>query len=172
MSDVRSKEQQAECLAHMLDDMLRLPGTRMRMGVDPLLGLIPVVGDAIATAGGAAILVMARQLHVSWSLLVPMAYNLCKNGLLGSVPFAGDAYSFYFKSNAVNTALILHAVQHGEKGACSLVTHPLTIQDVLGLAVLIVPTIALVASVSWWFWDHNISYLSILFPRFYQRWDG
>ena len=172
MSGVRSKEQQAERLAHMLDDMLHLPGTRMRMGVDPLLGLIPVVGDALATVGGAAILVMARQLHVPWSLLAQMAYNLFKNGLFGSIPFAGDAYSFYFKSNAVNTALILRAVKHGEGESCSLTTHPLTIRDVIGLAVLILPTIALVICMSFWFWDHNISYLSILFPRFYQRWEG
>lgn len=156
----------------MLDDVLHLPGIRMRMGVDPLLGLMPVVGDAIATVGGAAILVMARQLHVPWSLLVQMAYNLFKNGLFGSVPFAGDAYSFYFKSNAVNTALILRAVKHGEEDSCPLTTHPLTIQDVIGLAMLILPTIALVTYVSCWFWDHNISYLSILFPNFYQRWDG
>jgi hypothetical protein len=172
MSSVRSKEQQAERLAHMLDDVLHLPGIRMRMGVDPLLGLIPVVGDALATVGGAALLVMARQLHVPWSLLVQMAYNLFKNGLFGSVPFAGDAYSFYFKSNAVNTTLILRAVKHGEEDSCPLTTHPLTIQDVIGLAMLILPTIALVTYVSFWFWDHNISYLSILFPNFYQRWDG
>lgn len=89
-----------------------------------------------------------------------MAYNLFKNGLFGSVPFAGDAYSFYFKSNAVNTTLILRAVKHGEEDSCPLTTHPLTIQDVIGLAILILPTIALVTYVSFWFWDHNISYLS------------
>lgn len=47
---------------------------------------------------------MARQLHVPWSLLAQMAYTLFKNGLFGSIPFAGDAYSFYLKRNAVNAA--------------------------------------------------------------------
>ena len=172
MVGVRSKEQQAARLAHMLDDVLHLPGTRMRFGVDPLLGLIPVVGDAIATVGGAAILIMARQLHVPWNMLAQMAYNLLKNGLFGSVPFLGDAYSFYFKSNAVNTALLIRAVKQGEKGTCSLTTRPLTIRDMVGLAALILPTIALVAFVSIWFWDHNISLLSILFQHFYQSWEG
>lgn len=168
MVGVRSKEQQAERLAHVLDDVLHLPGTRMRMGLDPLLGLIPVVGDAVATFGRAAILVMARQLRVPWNMLARMAFNLFKNGLFGSVPFAGDAYSFSFKSNTVNTALIRRAVKHGEEGSCSLTTRPLTVQDVAGLALLILPTVALVVFVSFWFWDHNISYLSILFPHFYQ----
>lgn len=95
-----------------------------------------------------------------------MAYNLFKNGLFGSVPFAGDAYSFYFKSNAVNTTLILRAVKHGEEDSCPLTTHPLTIQDVIGLPILILPTIALVTYVSFWFWDHTISYLSILISQF------
>lgn len=172
MEMVRAKEKQAEVIAHMLDDVLCVPGTSMRMGMDPLLGLLPIVGDAIATLLGMTILVIARQLHVSWSVLTRMAYNLLKNGLFGSVPFVGDAYSFYFKSNAVNTALLIRAVKHGEGGSCSLTTRPLTIQDLLGLAMLMLPTIALVAYASFWFWDHNISYLSILFPRFYQRWEG
>lgn len=172
MISVRSKEQQAERLAHMLDDVLHLPGTSMRIGVDPLLGFIPVIGDTAAAVAGAGILVMARQLHLPWSVVARMANNLFKNGVLGSVPFAGDLYSFYFKSNAVNTALLLRAVKHGEQGACSLTTRPLTIQDIVGLAALILPTIALVAFVSIWLWNHNFSLLTILFPHFYQRWEG
>ena len=172
MIGVRSKERQAECLAHMLDDGLHVPGTSVRMGLDPLFGLIPVVGDAVAAVGGAAILVMARQLHVPWRVVARMANNLFKNGLFGSVPFLGDAYSFYFKSNAVNAALLLRAVKQGEEGACALTTRPLTILDMIGLTALILPTFALVAFVSIWFWDHNISLLYIiLFPHFYQRWE-
>lgn len=168
MALVRAKEQQAEKIAHVLDDALHVPGTNLRIGADPLVGLMPVVGDAIATAWGAAILVNARQLNVPWSVLTRMAYNQFKNGLIGAVPFVGDLYSFSFKSNAINAALLLRAVKHGKEGTCSLTTHPLTIQDVFGLIMLILPTIALVAFASFWFWDHNISYFSILFPHFYQ----
>lgn len=167
MVEVRSKERQAENLAHVLDDVLQLPGTRIRIGMDPLLGLIPVVGDVIATVGGAVILVIARQLHVPWSVLAQMAYNVLRNGLLGAVPLAGDAYSFGFKSNAVNTALLLRAVKRGEEGTCSLTTRPLTIQDVVALALLILPTITLVGVVSFWFWDHNMSYFYFLFSPMY-----
>ena len=165
---VRAKEQQAEKIAHVLDDALHVPGTNLRIGADPLVGLMPVVGDAIATAWGGAILVSARQLNVPWNVLTRMAYNQFKNGLIGAVPFVGDLYSFTFKSNALNAALLLRAVKHGKEGTCSLTTRPLTIQDVVGLTLLILPTIALVAFASFWCWDHNISYFSILFPHFYQ----
>ncbi len=168
MAVVRTKEQQAEKIAHVLDDILRLPGTSMRIGADPLLGLIPIVGDAIATILGAAILVSARQLDVPWRVLASMAFNRLKNGLIGAVPFIGDAYSFYFKSNAVNTALLLRTLKHGEEGTCSLRAHALTMRDMAGLAVLILPTTALVGFMSFWFWDHHISYISVFFPTPYQ----
>lgn len=88
---VRTKEERAEAIAHLLDDMLRVPGTRMRMGVDPLLGLVPVIGDAIATLLGMAILVIARQLDVPWRIVAEMGLNQLKNGLIGAIPFLGDA---------------------------------------------------------------------------------
>ena len=167
MPMIRTKEQQAEAIAHVLDDIMSLPGMRIRMGADPLLGLIPIVGDALATLLGAAILVIARQLNVPWGVVVSMAFNQLKNGLLGAVPFVGDAYSFYFKSNAVNAAQLLRTVKAGTDGVCSLTTRPLTFHDVTGLAILILPIIGTAGLVSFWFWDHNISYLSLLFPGQY-----
>ncbi len=168
MEMVRTKEAHAEAIAHMLDDVLRVPGTRMRMGVDPLLGLVPIIGDAIATLLGMAILVIARQLNVPWRIVAQMGLNQLKNGLIGAIPFIGDAYSFNFKSNAVNTALLLRAVKRGKDGTCLLTPHSITMQDVAGLAALILPTVALVAFVSVWFWDHNISYMSLFFPAPYH----
>lgn len=97
-----------------------------------------------------------------------MTFNQLKNGLIGVVPFIGDAYSFYVKSNAVNTALLLRAVRRGEDGTCALTTHALTMRDVAGLALLILPTVAPVGFVSFWFWDHSISYISLFFPTTYQ----
>lgn len=163
MTPVRVKERQAEVIAHLLDDIVRLPGRPLRFGVDPLLGLIPVVGDALATVMGAVVLVIARQLHVPWTVVGAMAYNQLKNGLIGAVPFVGDAYSFYFKSHAINVALLLRAVKHGENDTCTLVTRSLTMDDVVGLIMLTVPTLILIAFVSVWFWEHNISYVSLFF---------
>jgi len=169
MALVREKEQFAETIAHMLDDMLRIPGTRMRMGADPLLGLIPLLGDAIATLLGTSILVLARQLNVHWRIVAHMSFNLLKNGLIGSIPFVGDAYSFHFKCHAVNAALLVRAVRKGEEGMCAVTTHSVSLLDVLGLMALTLPTMVVVGLLSFWFWDHNISYLSLFFPAPYSR---
>ena len=171
MFTVRTKEEQAEAIARSLDDIITLPGVGLRMGVDPVLGLIPVIGDALATLLGGAILVFARQLDVPWDIVTRMAFNQWKNGLLGAVPVIGDAYSFYFKSNAVNTALLLRTVKAGKGGNCPVTTRTLTLYDVAGLAILIVPIIVLVSVLGSWFWDHNISYISFLFPRPYLSGD-
>jgi hypothetical protein len=149
--------------------MITLPG--VRIGVDPCLGLIPVIGDALATLLGGAILVFARQLDVPWAIVARMAFNQWKNGLLGAIPFIGDAYSFYFKSNVVNTALLLRTVKAGKEGNCPVTTRTLTFYDVAGLSILIVPITVLASALSYWFWNHDISYVSLLFPRPYLSGD-
>jgi len=166
MFTVRAKEEQAEAIAHALDDIITLPGG-VRMGIDPCLGLIPVIGDVLATVLGGAILVFARQLDVPWGVVATMAFNQWKNGLLGAIPFIGDAYSFYFKSNAVNTALLLRTIKAGHDGNCPVTIRALTLYDVVALAILLVPVIVLISMLSSWFWNHNISYLSLLFPPRY-----
>jgi hypothetical protein len=167
MQNVREKEERAQAIAHLLDDVLRVPGTHVRIGADPLLGLIPMIGDTIATVLGATILILARQTNVPWRTVSLMAFNQLKNGLLGAVPFLGDMYSFYFKSNAVNTALLLRTVKHGEEGQCSLIAHPLKLSDIVGLAILILPIVVIVSLSSFYFWHHNISYVALLFPSPY-----
>lgn len=169
MAMVRSKEQYAEAVARVLDDFVRLPGSRMTTGLDPLLGLIPVIGDALAALLGASLLVIARQLSVPWPVVLRMGWNYFKNGVFGAVPIVGDIYSFHFKSNALNAALVLRAVKDGEEGACPLTHYPITLRDVAGLLALIVPTLFLIIFVSWWFWDHNISYFYFFFPPPYTR---
>ena len=140
----------------------------MRLGADPVLGLIPVVGDAIAVLVGTEILLIARQLQVPWKTIAHMAYNQLKNGLIGAFPLIGDVYSFRFKSHAANTALLLRAVKRGDESSCTLASRSLTMLDLAGIAALIVPLISAVGFVSVWFWEHNISYLSIFFPSPYH----
>ncbi len=167
MFTVRTKEAQAEAIARALDDIIIFPGIGFRIGVDPVLGIIPVIGDALATLLGGAILVLARQLDVPWSTVARMAFNQWKNGLLGAVPLIGDAYSFYFRSNVVNTALLLRTIKGGNEGHCPLTTRTLTLYDVAGLVMLMVPVLVLITVLSAWFWNHNISFVSFFFPRPY-----
>ena len=166
--NVREKEEQADNIARMLDTALSVPGLRSRVGLDPLVGMLPIVGDVLATLTGATILVIARQLHVPWDMQLRMAYNLLKNGLIGTIPLLGDAYSFFFKSHQLNAALLIRSVKRGEDGQCLLETKSLTMQDAAALALLILPTVVLVFTASMWFWHHDASLLSFIYPTPYQ----
>lgn len=68
----------------------------------------------------------------------------------------------------MNTALLLRAVKQGEGGTCALTAHSISLRDLAALAAMILPTVALVAFISFWFWDRNISYMSLFFPAPYN----
>ena len=166
--NVREKEEQADHIARMLDTALSIPGFRSRVGFDPLVGLLPIVGDLIVTIGGATILVIARQLHVPWDVQLRMAYNLLKNGLIGTIPLLGDVYSFFFKSHQLNAALLIRSVKRGDDGQCLIVVRSLTFRDITALALLILPTLFLVSAAGLWFWNHDLSLLTFIYPTPYQ----
>jgi len=96
----------ARLLAQVLDRSIRLPGTDVRIGLDPLIGLIPGFGDAIASLAGSMILFLAAQLQVPKIVLVRMSVNIALNGVIGSIPLFGDLFSLWFRSNVRNVALL------------------------------------------------------------------
>jgi hypothetical protein len=167
MDLVRSTQTRAERLAHLLDDEVHISGTRIRFGLDPLIGIIPIIGDVMVTAAGGLILLAAQRLGVPRYTLVTMAGNLLINGFVGSIPIFGDAFSFVFKCHAKNAALLLRNVKQGHDGACAVVPPPLCYKDaVLGM-VLIIPVLALVGFIGLWLWQHDVSLVSFLFPPRY-----
>jgi hypothetical protein len=93
-------------LAYIMDDVVRVPGTKFRFGLDPLLGLIPGIGDTSSALVSAFALVQAVRLGVPKVLLMRMALNILVNEVIGVVPVVGDAFSFWFKSNARNYEII------------------------------------------------------------------
>ncbi len=93
-------------LAHLLDQQFTIPGTSIRVGLDPILGLIPGIGDALANIAGSAILVIAVQLNVPKIVLIRMGLNLASNALIGAIPVFGDIFSIWFRSNAKNAELL------------------------------------------------------------------
>ncbi len=96
----------ADVLARILDTAVQIPGTGIRIGLDPLLGLLPGIGDALASLVGSAILLMASQLQVPKIVMLRMSVNLLLNGMIGTIPVAGDFFSIWFKSNARNAELL------------------------------------------------------------------
>ena len=70
------------------------------------MGLIPGIGDALASVAGSAILVIAVQLNVPKMILIRMGLNLAANALIGAIPVFGDIFSIWFRSNAKNAELL------------------------------------------------------------------
>ncbi len=93
-------------IALLMDDLVRLPGTKFRIGIDPLIGLIPGIGDTGSAMVSAIALIQAARRGLPKIILARMAVNILLNELIGIVPIAGDAFSFWFKSNARNHRLI------------------------------------------------------------------
>lgn len=99
----------AELLAKILDTMIPIPGTRFRIGLDPLIGLLPGIGDAIANLLGSVILIIAARLGVPRIVLAQMSLNVLLNGVIGAIPGVGDLFSAWFRSNVRNVDLLLRA---------------------------------------------------------------
>jgi Domain of unknown function (DUF4112) len=93
-------------LAVVMDNFLRFPGTKLRFGVDPIIGLLPGIGDAASAIISTLALVYAARYRLPKILLVRMALNILINELVGIIPGLGDAFSFWFKSNVRNYELL------------------------------------------------------------------
>lgn len=163
MELVRPQEKQVETVAHILDDVVRIPGTSLRFGIDPILGLIPVVGDIVTVICGSFILFTACRLGVSSAELIRMTYNQLLNGVIGAIPVVGDIYSFGFKSHAKNSALLVRTIKQGEGRACPIVAPSLKLADVWLVSALTLPVVLLAGFVGWWLWERNVSLISFLF---------
>jgi hypothetical protein len=93
-------------LAWLFDSSIPIPGTRITVGLDALIGLIPVLGDLIGVAMSSFILAEANRLGAPRSVLWRMAGNVGIEGLVGMVPFAGDIVDAAFKANQRNVKLL------------------------------------------------------------------
>jgi hypothetical protein len=98
-------------VAVVLDDAIRVPGTNIRFGIDPLVGLIPGLGDLLGGAASAYIMLEAARAGASGSVLIRMAVNVGVDTIVGGVPLLGDLFDFAWKSNARNVRLLARHVE-------------------------------------------------------------
>ena len=102
-------------IAWLLDNSIPLPGTRFRIGLDAILGLIPGVGDAIGVVLSSYIVREAARAGVPRVVLARMAWNVAVEGVVGLVPFAGDVFDAAWKANARNVALLEAHLDHPQR---------------------------------------------------------
>ena len=105
-TDPHSVRQRIEAMEKILERMFVVPGIKRPVGLDAIIGLVPVVGDIAATALGAYILWEARNLGMSKWQMTRLAGNVGVDWVLGLIPFVGDVTDFFFQSNSRNLRII------------------------------------------------------------------
>ena len=134
-------------LAVLMDDLVRIPGTRQGIGLDAVVGLIPGFGDLLGSGISGAIMYDAVRARVPVPVLARMAWNLLIDALLGLVPFAGDLADVAHRANRRNYRLLVDAVAANPNpgppsvgylaAALALTVLPLLITVALGVVALV-----------------------------------
>lgn len=96
-----------EKLAHLLDDLIRIPGTRIRIGLESLIGLIPGIGDLVGLIMGGYVVIEAHRMGAPGALKLRMLRNVAVDALAGLVPVLGDLFDFAYRSNRRNLQMLL-----------------------------------------------------------------
>ena len=104
--DPASVRQRVEAMEMLLERAFTIPGTSFRVGLDSVVGLIPVVGDVITAAMGAWLVWEAKNLGMSKFHLARMIGNVGFDTAVGMIPIAGDLFDLAFKSNSRNLRII------------------------------------------------------------------
>ena len=105
-TDVQSIRQRVEAMEMLLERSFRIPGVNVPVGLDAIIGLIPVLGDIVTTAMGAYLVWEARNLGLPKWKLWRMGANVAFDTAVGAVPVVGDAADFLFRSNTRNLRII------------------------------------------------------------------
>ena len=104
--DAASVRKRIDAMEMLLERSFVVPGLNRPVGLDFVVGLIPIAGDIVTTAMGAWIVWEARNLGLSKWQLTRMAANVGFDALLGAVPLIGDAADFFFRSNTRNLKIV------------------------------------------------------------------
>jgi hypothetical protein len=122
-------------VARLMDTAFTIPGTNIRFGLDPVIGLIPGIGDCVATLISTLLILQSARYRLPKIVLTRMALNVLINAAVGAVPFVGDIFSVFFRSNARNYALLQ---RHAGARRTSTIGDWLFVAGLIGAMLLIV----------------------------------
>lgn len=129
--------------ARLFDSQFRVPGTRLTFGLDPIIGLIPGVGDIVGPIFGLVVIAHAWRMRVPKVIMARMVVNAGVDAALGLVPLLGDAVDVFWKANQRNVLLLeQHVFERRTAGAGDYVFVIGTVLAALVIALL--PVIAVV----------------------------
>jgi len=98
-------ERRIERVTRVLDELIAVPGTPIKVGLDPIIGLVPVAGDAVAAVVGTWVILEASRFGIPRLVLGRMVVNLAVDLAIGAIPLIGDVYDAFFRSNTRNLDL-------------------------------------------------------------------
>ncbi len=101
--------------AKLLDSRFTIPGTNIRFGIDPIVGLIPGAGDVLAGGISLYFLIKAALHQAKASVLTRMFINILLDVLIGSIPVLGEAFDVYWKANLRNARILDELQEHPDK---------------------------------------------------------
>jgi hypothetical protein len=104
-------------VAQLLDSAFVVPGTSMRIGLDPIIGLVPGIGDLISPLFTAGILWQARELGIPKVVQLRMIFNVAIDTVGGLFPVLGDVFDFAWKANDMNMTLLEHHAHEEHRAA-------------------------------------------------------
>jgi hypothetical protein len=130
----------ARGIARLLDDLIRVPGTNIGIGLDPIIGLIPGVGDIVGGVMSSYILLVAMQEGAPTSVLARMLGNIALDSIVGIVPVVGDLFDVGVKSNRRNVDLLERYL--GAPKQTKAASRGVVALILLGLVLLIVGVVA------------------------------
>jgi len=103
---VPSALERCRLVARLLDDAVRIPYTPVRVGIDPIVGLLPVAGDIVTGLASLYVVAEAARLGVPGAVLARMLFNVLLDVAIGSVPVVGDLLDAVWRANSRNVALL------------------------------------------------------------------
>jgi hypothetical protein len=141
-------DENLDLLAHVLDDLFRIPGTPIRLGLDGLVGLIPGLGDVLGGIASSILIFAAWIRGVPYVTLVRMMVNLGLAVVVGAIPLLGDIFDIAWKANRRNYALMVRHLRQPHRHTWKDYVFLLCLAGAV-LAILAVPVVVLLVILIW-----------------------
>ncbi len=124
--------------SYLLDDLVRIPGTNIRFGVDPVLSLFPELGSTLGAIMGSVVLIDAVRLRAPISVITRMVSNYLIDWLIGLIPFIGALFDVVYRSNRRNLELLQRTIDNRELVRKSSIRYWLGILALFILVLLVI----------------------------------
>ena len=139
--------QWVEQIARLMDSKFKIPGTNRSFGLDPILGLIPILGDATSALISGGLIMYMLRFGVSRKVVYKMLLNTVLDATIGSIPIIGWVFDFFFKANTRNIRLLKEHYEEGKHTGSG--TGVLVTVAIVTLLLIVLIIWGLVALIRW-----------------------